>query len=229
MLDEGPVGLRPTGAAALVDRVAPPAPRHLEPSPDEEELADRGVEREDVHALAARVDEEHGRPEEDVSRRDLLGAGAEEVRFAPLPPRADREDRAERPVHVDVRRAVHRIEEDEVARSVGAAAVDVRLLELLRGGEAHEPAVVERLDQDLVGEDVDLLLVLPLHVLGPGGAVRAPDVRDRELARDPLSRDAEPHQEKRELARRAGVLLLSLEDESIEGDRSVSHRRRNSR
>jgi hypothetical protein len=48
-------------------------------------------------------------------------------------------------------------------------------------------------------------------------------VRDRELARDPLSRDAEAHEEERQLAGRARMRVLTLQDEPIEGYRRARH------
>ena len=45
-----------------------------------------------------------------------------------------------------------------------------------------------------------------------------PQPGERELFGDPLAREAEPHEELRELARGRGMLVLPLEDEPFEID-----------
>src|SRR5947209_8773850 len=84
----------------------------------EQELADRWIERESVRALAGGVHQHGARPIEDVARGNLAAARLQhvlELTVAAARDLADdREDGADRDVHVDVRRAVERIEEQAV-------------------------------------------------------------------------------------------------------------------
>ena len=177
-----------------------------------------------MHAVAARVDEQDRGPEEEVSGRDLLVARAQQVRDRPVAPAPDREDRAERAVDVDVRGAVHRVEEHRVAALGEVAAVDHGLLHLLRGRQRDEPAVVEGLEQDLVGDDVELLLLLALDVGRAGRAVRLARSPRPRARRDALGGDAEAHEQQRQLAGRARRRPLLLENEPVERDRRGAHR-----
>src|SRR5262249_31157585 len=85
------------------------------------------------------------------------------------------------------------------------------------------PTVIEGVEQDLVRHDVELLLHLALDVLVSGRAPLAGEPGAGERARDALAGDAEAHQKERELARRARMGLLLLEDEAIERDRRRAH------
>src|SRR5439155_16655406 len=84
-----------------------------------QELADRGIEGEAVHALPGRVDQHRARAIEDVAGCDLRSAFLETVgeRARTLlggAPAMNREDRADRDVDADVGRAVERIVEQHV-------------------------------------------------------------------------------------------------------------------
>ncbi len=90
-----------------------------------------------------------------------------------------REDRADRHVDVDVARPVERVVQQQVlAARIGDRDAD-RAVHLLGGhaGEVAAPAV--GLDQDLVGQHVELLLRLALHVRRTG---RAEHAAERALA-----------------------------------------------
>ena len=134
-----------------------------------QEFADRRIEREAVRALPRRVDHHRARAVDDVPRRDLATSRLQHVLeltgAATRDLANDGEDGADGHVHVDVRRAVERIEEQAVlaALEVVGNLNDVRLF--LRGHRTETSAMVHRLDDDLVREDVELLLHFALHVL----------------------------------------------------------------
>ena len=188
----------------------------------EQELADRRIEREAVHALARRVDEHRARAVDDVARGDLTAARLQHVFELAVPAARDLpndgEDRADRHVDVDVRRAVERIEQQAVlaALEVLGNLDDARLF-LGRHG-AQPAAVVHRLDDDLVGEHVELLLHLALHVLVVGGAEDVGEPRAADLVGDHLGGERQVVQDARELTRRFRVVALFLDDETLDRD-----------
>ncbi len=110
----------------------------------EEELADRGIQREAVHARAAGVHEHRGRAVHDVPGGDLPRARLKAVgQHAPLARAAlavDAEDRADGHVHVDVGGAVQRIEDHDVVAGIELLGDRDQILALL-GGHARDSPV----------------------------------------------------------------------------------------
>jgi hypothetical protein len=78
--------------------------------------------------------------------------------------------------------------------------------------------VVHRLDDRLVGEDVELLLHLPLNVLVVGRAENVDEAGAANLARDHLRREREVVQDSRQLPGGLRVLPLLLDDEALDRD-----------
>jgi hypothetical protein len=88
----------------------------------------------------------------------------------------------------------------------------------LRRHRAETTAVIERLDDDLVGQHIELLLHLALHV---HVARRAEDVdqsRHCALVGDHLAGQRHVVQDARQLARGVRESSLLLDDESLDGD-----------
>jgi hypothetical protein len=164
VLDEGPDLGSPRVGAALVDGIPAAVLGHAEGMARQEELADRRFEGEEVRAGAGRVDQQNAGAEEHIARGDLLVPAAQQIRHTSVPAGANREDRPERSVAIDVGGSVHRIEDDGVAARPGVGRINERLLHLLGSRERDEAAVVEGLEQDLVGDDVELLLFLARDV-----------------------------------------------------------------
>src|SRR5439155_22010961 len=136
------------------------------------------------------------------------------------------ENCSESPVHVDVRGAVHRVEQERVARAAGAFAIDVGLLHLFGCDETHQAAVVEGLDEDVVRPDVQLLLLFALDVFGAGRTAGVADVGNRELSRDAFSRDPEPQEELGQLAGGGGSVRLAFQEEAVQRRSRPRHGRR---
>ena len=79
---------------------------------------------------------------------------------------------------------------------------------LLLGRHRAQPAaVVDRLDDDLVGEHVELLLHLALHVLGLRGAEDVGQAGAAHLVGDHLGGEREVVQDAGELTRRLGIAV----------------------
>ena len=93
---------------------------------------------------------------------------------------------------------------------------DPRLL--LRRHRAETAAVIHRLDDDLVREDVELLLHFALHVLVFGRAEDVGEARAAHLVGDHLRGEREVVQHAGELTRRLGVIALLLDDEPLDRD-----------
>mmetsp|Transcript_34102 Transcript_34102/g.88158 ORF Transcript_34102/g.88158 Transcript_34102/m.88158 type:complete len:437 (-) Transcript_34102:64-1374(-) len=143
---------------------------------DEQELAERGVAREALHAVAEGDDELSGgaiyavASDNDISPRPQnvrLGAGLVVGRLAPV----HGEDRADTDVAVDVRGAVQGIEGHAEGPALGSVLDDDSLLLLLAHEEAADARAREALDPDVVGDDVQLLNVVAGGVGGAGEAI----------------------------------------------------------
>jgi hypothetical protein len=147
------------------------------------EAADFPIEREAVRALAD-ADDEHGRrPVNGIAgshlpeaRLQVVGSGRRAVLLVPQ----HREDGAHRNVDVGVRGAIERIEREQVAAAGVLRRHCIRLLELLGHHAGEQPAPLAAADHDLVGQHVELLLGLALHVLA---AVLAEVAAERPLGR----------------------------------------------
>ena len=141
----------------------------------EKELAYAGVKGEAVHA-AARGEHEHaGGTVEEVACGHLLDAFPEHFfklyfTCAALGAAVDGEDGADVHVDVHVGGTVKRIKDHDVvaALELGTHAYEIGVF--LAGHGAHGSRARHPVDQDAVGEIVDLLLALALHVDHAGAA-----------------------------------------------------------
>ena len=147
-----------------------------------DEFAERRVEREALHLALLEAQHELRRcAVHAVAGHHDVVAGAEDVLHSAQ--RRGREalvhgeDGARAHVAVDVRRAIERVERDaEAAREL--LRHDDRLLILLGDEDAARARFEERVDKDVVGENVELLLVIATRVLL---AVHAEQVGDAGL------------------------------------------------
>ena len=149
----------------------------------EDEGARRRVEREHDDAAPEREDELGLGAVHAVAGGDLVAAGLQEVGFNAVALRTHagehREDRADRDVDVDVRRAVERIEGDQV-RAHGAVFRNAHHgFDFFAQHAADRARARDRLDEDVVADHVELLLVFALNVRGAGGTQNA---RERAVA-----------------------------------------------
>ena len=97
------------------------------------------------------------------------------------------------------------------------------VLVLLRGHDADPPGVVQRVLHGLVGEDVELLLLLALHVVAPGAAEDVDQAGAPDAGRDDLGGERDVVEQVGELPGGLGVLVLLVEDEPLDGgDRGAS-------
>src|SRR6185369_7474172 len=84
--------------------------------------------------------------------------------------------------------------------------------------DRDDASVAKVAQEDLVGEDVELLLLLAVDVGGRGVAGVAGERRAAELARDDLPAERDPVQELGELSRGFGMRPLALQEVFGEGD-----------
>src|SRR5690606_18837860 len=131
----------------------------------------------------------------------------------------DAEDGADAAGDVEVRGTVERIEHHAVAcLAVIGIAQDQRLLVLLGGDHGHALPAPEVADQDLVGDDVELLLRLALHVHLPGVAQHVLEAGAAHLCGDHLGGDRQRREYPGECTGGLGGSLLLLQDVRLDGD-----------
>ncbi len=137
-------------------------------APAQHEAADLALQRELVGAMAEREHQNSGRAIDHVAGGQLRGARLHEVhdlRLGDVVRAAQyREDGADGDVDVDVRAAVQRIEQQQVVALRVAVRDLLRVFHFLRGagGQVTTPGV--RLQQDFVGDHVELLLRFALDI-----------------------------------------------------------------
>ncbi len=173
-------------------------------------------------ALSSGIHEHRARAVDDVARGDLATAGLQHVfHFAACAARdllVHAEDRADGHVHVDVGRAVERIEQQHVL-AVPEAFRNVDDVRLFLGRHGAEPsAVVERLDDDLVRNHVELLLHLTLHVDVGCGSQDVGQAGASHLVGDHLPGKRHVVQDAGELPGGLGMLALLVDDEAFDRD-----------
>ncbi len=146
--------------------------RDLDVARRHHEAADLAVQREGMRAVADRQHQHRARAVRGVAGADLGGARLQEVFVAR---RGDvvraaqhREDGADRDVHVDVRAAVQRIEQQQIVAALEGVGNRLAVVHLFRrqAGEVAAPGV--GFEQDVVRQHVELLLRLALDVAGTG-------------------------------------------------------------
>ena len=174
------------------------------------------VEREHRDAVAHRQHQHRLRAVDAVAGGGLLLARLQEVLFADAAGVADlaqhREDGADRDVDVDVARAVERVVQQHVLALRVAVGHDVDRVHLLAGHRREVAAPFVGLDQHLVGDDVELLLHLALHVFAVGAAQH---VAERALVdgdRDVLAGARDDLDQQPQLARDAAMFALLLDE-----------------
>ena len=175
-----------------------------------------------MHAGARGVHEHRARPIDDVPRRHLPAARLQHVLHLAMSPTRDllhhAEDRPDRHVDVDVGGPIERIEEEAVlaaAESVGNGD-DVRLF---LGRHGTEPApMVHRLHDGVVGEDVELLLDLPLHIRVLRRAEDVGQAGAAHLVRDHLGGERHVVEDAGQLTRGLRVHAFLLDDEALDRD-----------
>ena len=174
-----------------------------------------------MRPLARGVHQHRARAVHDVTGRHLPAARLQHVgRRAPAVhayPAVDAEDGADRGVDVDVGGAVERIEEDGVLADwvFGGNRDDV--LVFLRTHYADPPGVLQAVLDGLVGEDIELLLLLALHVQDAGGAKDVDQAGAADCGGDDLGRERDVVEQIGQLPRRLGVAVLLIENEALDG------------
>ena len=192
-----------------------------------QELAQAGLERESVDAVAGGVHEHRARTVHDVAGGELAAARLETIphRAAPFggDARQDREDGPDVDVRVDVRRAVERIEIHYVAphRLAGWNRDDV--LVLLRGQHRELPGLAQDPVDRVARELVQLLDLLAVHVLGPGVTQDVHQPGAHDLAVDGLGGERDVREQVGEFTLGSRVLALHLEQMLRQGEGLAGH------
>lgn len=200
----------------------------LHPAVAETELADRGVERKTVDAPAGTIDEHGARAIDHIPGGHDPHAGLKEVlertRGAERgDAAADRKDRADGGIDVDVGAPVQRVHEHDVLGPVGHLVVkNDDVVVFFTGYAGAVDAVPEHADQLVVGEKVQLLDVLALDVDRARVAqnvVHQPRLVDFHV--DPLCGQADIPEQSGEFAGGGGKLSQLLDRELVQGQYST--------
>ena len=218
----------------LVERVDLLAGGHLESRLDEHEVAQVGIQHEHVDAASQREDHQHRGAVDDVARGELPLPGLE---HAVGIVRQNAEDRPHADGDVDVRRSVEGVEDDAEVPAVRPRADVDGLVFFLGGADPDARTAPQTLQQDLVGDHVELLLCLAVHVLVAGiaqdvGEARAPHLvcdrargeGDRVDDVDQLGRAVHAQLPAREVIAQGAQVLLGHGRDSISGVRRKAER-----
>ena len=187
----------------------------------EDELADVLVQGEAVDAIAGGQDH-HGRgPINGVAGGDLPGAGLQEGLRAGLGALAgaaqDGEDGAHRDVDVDIGGAVQGVEGQQVLAAGIGGGNGIDVVHLLGGHGRQVTRPLVGLDEDVVGEHVQLFLGLALDVLAAGATQDAHQGAVVHQVGDDLAGGHHVVEERGEIARGAADPALFLDDELGDG------------
>src|SRR4051812_1154734 len=221
LLDIDAHGRFPEALVRGVDRELARLLGDAEVSMGEDELTDRRVEREPVDPVAQREHQHGRRPVECVPRTDLSRARLEEgvqagSAVARRPPQ-DGEDGADGDVHVEIRGAVERVEDEEVLAARMAEGNGMRRIHLLGHHPGEMPSPFAGGDEDLVGEEVEVLLPLALAVLGTRIAERARKRAARRKHGDFLDGGRDVEEQPAQAASQAGRLPVVVDEEPRKG------------
>jgi hypothetical protein len=157
----------PEACVRRVDGVFPGVFRDADAGMGEDEVAALAVEREGVRAGAQRQHDHRRWAIDGITGHHLLAAGTQEIAgfgIARGRPSQNGENGADRNVDVAVRRAVERVEQQQVTAARILVGNAVGRVHLLRGHARQLAAPFAVTENRLVGQDIEFLLDLALHV-----------------------------------------------------------------
>ena len=205
----------------------------------ENPFADFGVERESVRAAAQRQHQHGAGTVERVAGAHLCGAVLQKVHQRRVLPRHGRAQNGEnaphRQIHIDVRRAVERIEEQQILAARKLRGHLVRLGHLLGHHAGQVAAPFGGAEEDVVALQIEWLLRLAMHVVGErlrrlvglGAAIHAPiSARSTQRAqchahRDGLARERDIREQRFEVAAMIDRIHTRFDQKLGEGSSSA--------
>ncbi len=161
---------RPLAAARHVDGEFAVAARHLHRPVGHPPRTDLAVQCEFIDAGAHGQHQQRLRAIDGIAGRHLAGAGLQEIGLGHVAPGAGlgraqhRKDRADRQVHVDVARPVDGIEHQQVFALGETARNGMERFHFFRRHRGQLPAPFVGIEQQVVGDHVQLLLHFALDV-----------------------------------------------------------------
>lgn len=171
-------------------------------------------------AATGGIDQHGAGAVDDVAGADLLAAAAEEIAvgngvgaFLAV----DGEDGADGDVHVYIGRAVNRIEDEDVVAAWVSFWDGVNAVHLFGSHTGQPPGVVGGVDDERIGELVELLHLFAVDVGAAGDAHYLGETGFIDVAGDDFGGDTQVGEQAGEFAGGLGVLPLFFDDEASEG------------
>jgi hypothetical protein len=217
-------GRLPEAAVGGIDRELGGLLGQREVGVAEHPFAELRVQRERVGAAAQREHEHGGRAVDGIARADLAGAGLQEIAGLRVLARRGsaqhREDAAHRHVHVDVGGAVQRVEQEQVFAARVLRRQRIRRFQFLGQHASQVSTPFAGAQEHVVGQHVQGLLLLALHIAGAGAAEHIGQRPVGHLAGDGLAGERHVGDERVEFAGGIGVAASLLDEELGEGGTS---------
>ncbi|CAO3308207.1 conserved hypothetical protein [Pseudomonas sp. P14-2025] len=158
----------PEALIGHIDGELPGISRNGHTGVGENELAGPLIQGETIDTLPCRENQHGGWTIKGIACAHLLGTSLEEVLQSGLGDSAgivqDGEDRPYRDIHIGIGGAIQRIEQQQVLTSWIHVRNSVDPLHFLRGHSSQKATPLNRINQHFIGENIQFLLNLALHI-----------------------------------------------------------------
>ncbi len=213
---------RPVTQIRHIDRELASAGRNLQIALSEDETALFPVQGEHGHSMPYGEHELGLRAIDAIAGGNLLAAGLEKMLLGDVGGVFGNlqhgKDGADGDVHVDIGRAIERVEQQQVFAARVVLGDREHGVHFFRGHGGQMSAPLVGVDQHIVGDDVELLLHFALHVAGAGGAEHVAQCAFVHGDADAFAGAGDHFDEQAQLGRDDAVLALLLDEIAGEVD-----------
>ena len=110
----------------------------------------------------------------------------------------NREDGTGRTVDVDIAGTIQWVESQQIVTAWIAVRDRIMFIHLFRGNACQQAGALHGIDEDLIGDDIQLLLLFALHIFLPGRAQNARQFSQSDQVRQALARGRDIVEQRRE-------------------------------